>query len=219
MHQHRPNLCPCAMSCSYTLLKFHPFSAVEELDITTLVSLQLISLVFTSMEIPIEHIRPASLYFEVEGNTSLPPNLFMIPTDLYMATQPQRGWHDLKSLNEAAYNGEIYAIGDWIYVRTQSLTRPVDIAQVAEIKAMEDSRKLFHVFWCYARSTMTKHLSKRYLRLWPSHRPFMRSSHSDVIMWDSATGKLDTKDIKSLCTRRFIACRRMFGELSQVCMR
>ena len=146
-----------------------------------------------SREISLKDIGPAAQYFHVGHNTS---SAFTIKLrDTAMASWDNaRPWPLLESLDSVQWNGIAYRRGDIIYVRTGAKESAVDILEVADIRCLGDSRSVFRGFWYYHRSEMSKNLGKTGLRMWPRNYLYCKTTHTDIVMWDCATGHLPKGD-------------------------
>lgn len=140
-------------------------------------------------EIDLKEVGPAIQYFDIDKNTS---SAFVVKlrdtvTDSWRTPKP---WVLLESLDCAQWNGNNYCRGDVIYVRTGAEEKAVDIFEVADIRCLGDSRSVLRGFWYYQRSEIGKSIGKAGLRMWQKRYVHVKTTHTDVVMWDCATGHL-----------------------------
>ena len=148
-------------------------------------------------EIDLKEVGPAIQYFDIDKNTS---STFVVKlrdtaTESWRTPKP---WLLLESLDCVQWNGITYHRGDVIYVRTGAAEKAVDIFEVADIRCLGDSRSVLRGFWYYQRSEIRKSIGKAGLRMWEEKYVHIKTTHTDVVMWDCATGHLLEVDQKSI---------------------
>ena len=148
-----------------------------------------------SVEIDLGRVQTAVQYFRVDENTST-----NFSTKLEQgAAESWDGateWHLLRLLPSVTWNNMVYQPGDIIYVRTGIGESATGIFEVAEIRSLSDARSVVRGFWYYSRPSMLRKLRSTELRKWPKHQTWMKSTHTDIIMWDCGTGVLDEDDMQ-----------------------
>lgn len=149
-------------------------------------------------EIGVGEIERATEYFTVKDNTS-PFYTVELRASYSTPRHSPKPWGSLEDLVSIKWNGITYKIGDIIHVRQDDERDPVEIAEVAEIKDLGDTRSVLRVFWFCSRDMVKRTLQRKDLRAWPRDRMNIKSTHMDVVMWDCATGKLSKADLRTIC--------------------
>ena len=146
-----------------------------------------------SREISLTEIDPAVQYFDVVCNTSSGFRVRLQDTAI-QSWHSAKPWSLLDSLPSTVWNGNVYRRGDIIYVRTGLNAGAFEVFEIAEIRDLGDSRNVMRGFWYYHRSHIKKKIRTAHMRIWPRNRPYIKSTHMDVIMWDCATGHLPKEE-------------------------
>lgn len=150
-----------------------------------------------SKEIDLSEVRPAAQYFDIEYNTSSAFAVKLRDT-ASQSWRTARPWPLLESLNSVQWNGISYCRGDLIYIRSGPKEREVNILEIADIRSLDDSRSVLRGFWFYQRSEIGKSVGKAGLRAWRKSCTYIKSTHTEIIMWDCASGRILQEDRKSI---------------------
>lgn len=142
-----------------------------------------------SEEIKLDDVEQAPQYFDISCNTSSAFSIRLRDTAM-TSWDIVRPWSMLESLSSVSWNGMTYRRGDVIFVRSGLQENAVDVFEVADIRSLGDSRSVFRGFWYYDRSDMRGSLAMTSLRMWPPKYLYCKSTHTDIVMWDCATGHL-----------------------------
>ncbi|KAJ9651683.1 hypothetical protein H2201_009265, partial [Coniosporium apollinis] len=159
----------------------HTFEAAEEIG----------------SEISSSEVECAVEYFTVINNTS-PAYFIELQGSWSRAWHSPKPWDSLQTLESVRWNGTVYRIGDVVYIREDDESDPIAVAEIAEIRSLDDTRSALRVFWFYSRHTVEGKLCRNDLRAWPKGRMHIKSTHMDVVMWDCATGKLSEADMQHI---------------------
>ena len=144
-------------------------------------------------EISSREVRPAAEYFEIENNTSPDFAVKLRSAGSKSWTNP-KAWCSLQCLDRVHWNGYFYQNGDLIYARTGSTPNAIDVFEIAEIRSLGDGRSIIRGFWYYHRSHLVGWMGKTSLRLWPTTHTHIKSTHTEIMMWDCASGHLSKDD-------------------------
>ena len=131
------------------------------------------------------NIRDALEYYAIEGNGSSDPCINPI--------EPfQRLWSDLHSFETIDYHGEDLMVGNIIGVKTQG-SKDNSIVEIREIRGLEDGGFLLLVFWYCSKKEMDRSGCKD-KKKWPRGHSHMKSTHMQIIMWDTTNCKMSTEE-------------------------
>lgn len=130
-------------------------------------------------------IQDAKEYYAIEGNGSSDQCINPI--------EPlQRPWSDLHSFETIDYHGEDLMVGNIIGVETQG-SRDNSIVEIREIRGLEDGGYLLLVFWYCSKEEMYRSGCKN-KKKWPQGHSHMKSTHMQIIMWDTTNCKMSTEE-------------------------
>ena len=177
--------------CGFTkgLIPIADFLTAE--DIPRLISPDTLST--NSVEISPSTVKQAVEYFDIICNTS-PGFVVELRSGAVESWALQRPWQLLASVWSIIWNNTIYTKGDIVYIRTGAQRTAVEIFEIADIRNLGDSRSVLRGFWYYSRLDLARNLRSTDLRGWPKRHPYTKSTHTDIIMWDCATGHLCDDD-------------------------
>ena len=148
-----------------------------------------------SVEIDLSRVETAVQYFHIDDNTSTNFSI-NLQQDAADSWDGATEWHLLRVLPSVTWNDMVYKPGDIIYVRTGFGESATGVFEVAEVRSLGDARSVMRGFWYYSRPSMLRKLRSTELRKWPKHQTWMKSTHTDIIMWDCGTGVLDEDDMQ-----------------------
>ncbi|KAI9759550.1 MAG: hypothetical protein M1840_003252 [Geoglossum simile] len=107
-----------------------------------------------------------------------------------------KAWVDHQSLNSVGYCGENCQVGDAIRILTPS-EKGDSIAKIKAIKSLGHGRYVFHIFWYYKKEEIERRLGV--IEDWPIGNTHMRSTHMDVVLWDTTNGRASAEQLDKLC--------------------
>lgn len=121
-------------------------------------------------------------------------------------------WENLPSLNSVEYCGDVYRVGGVIKV-VISGEKENSFAKIRDIKSLGDGRHVLHLFWYYEREEMRRFAGRRNIR-WPTGNTHMRTTHMEVVMWDSANGKVSAEELNMLSPGKIfdLSCKSVRDE-------
>lgn len=108
-------------------------------------------------------------------------------------------WHLLPRERLAIFQGMELKVGDLIVC--QVLTDPMAVAEIVEIRAVEDGRRLLRIIWFVRRLSALKELgAERESDIIPSSYRFVKSAHTQVIVWDTVKRVMDVEQRRKCMT-------------------
>lgn len=138
-------------------------------------------------------IQDALEYYTIKGNGSSTPCIKPIKPF-------QRPWIDLPSFETIDYSGEDLTVGNIIEIKTQDSGDNL-IVEVNKIRSLQDGRYLFLVSWYCSRKEMYDSRCKN-KEEWPQGHSHMKSTHMQVIMWDTTNRRVSTTESRKFSPGR-----------------
>lgn len=97
-------------------------------------------------------------------------------------------WRELCSLPSTSHAGVDYAVGDFVYILLQG-NKEDAIAKIRDIKDLNDGRRVICVSWCCSEDEAREWRCSN-MTEWPTGYSHMLSTHLQVLMWDTANGRV-----------------------------
>jgi hypothetical protein len=114
-------------------------------------------------------------------------------------------WIELPILESTCHAGVTYKIKDTLYILLQDKQKN-GVAKIRDIRDLLDGRNLILVSWYYSKDEARQWKCSNMIE-WPTGCSHMLSTHLQVLMWDTANGKVTGEHLEQVVDKKIIHFR------------